>query len=204
MVKDLFNVIGPYIHLESLHSTQFHLPFHLHFINHWEPKLRQTYQPANGGPVPACTPWHTWISLITSLALPDYSRLYSVVDCQLDCMCVSFKSWSSRRVRVCVCVCIPGGVWLLIAHHILESQKHISSNFSHVLWLKQCPDTLQSQSHQAYHWTLTKLLLQVFFFLKSLIKDQDPGALHSELKCIRIRCVCVCAWSIKRLNIKHM
>lgn len=97
-------------------------------------------------------------------------RLYSVVDCQLDCMCASYKSWSSRLECVCLCVCkcvcVPGGVWLLIAHHILESQKHISSNSGHALWLKQCPDTLQSQSHQAYQWTLTELLLLLFFFLK--------------------------------------
>lgn len=134
MVKDLFNVIGPYIHLESLHSTQFHLPFHLHFINHWEPKLRQTYQPANGGPVPACTPWHTWISLITSLALPDYSRLYSVVDCQLDCMCVSFKSWSSRRVRVCVCVRVYTGGCLT-----LDCAPHSWITETHLLQFQPCP-----------------------------------------------------------------
>lgn len=126
-------------------------------------------------------------------------RLYSVVDCQLDCMCASCKSWSSRLECVCLCVCkcvcVPGGVWLLIAHHILESQKHISSNSGHALWLKQCPDTLQSQSHQAYQWTLTELLLLLFFFFKKKKLDQ-----RSRSRCppLRVRlhyntvCVCVC------------
>lgn len=45
--------------LDEAQSPSLFPPSLLHFINHHELKLRQIYQLANGGPVPACTPLHT-------------------------------------------------------------------------------------------------------------------------------------------------
>lgn len=118
---------------KALGESLFH-SFVPHFINHHELKLRHIYQLANGGPVPACTPLHTWISLITSLALPDYSQTLPWIGLPTVCMCVC-----KRVLFLCV-----GGVggrrlsWLLIAHHLLHSEEHISSNSRRALWLKQC------------------------------------------------------------------
>ena len=113
------------------------------FINHHQLQKRQIYQLANGGPVPACTPLHTWISLITSLALPDCSQHFSRLDCQLDyvCVCVCACVCVCVCVSACVCVCEMGvrvRVWLLIAYHFLDAEEHISSNSSLAVWLKQC------------------------------------------------------------------
>lgn len=104
MAKGLFNVILPYVHLDSLHSTQFHLPFHLHFIIHLESKLRQIYQLANGGPVAACTPWHTWISLITSLALQP------IIQCSRLPAALYVCKFQKLKFK-CVCVCVHRGVF---------------------------------------------------------------------------------------------
>lgn len=72
---------------KALGESLFH-SFVPHFINHHELKLRHIYQLATGGPVPACTPLHTWISLITSLALPDYSQTLPWIGLPTVCMCV--------------------------------------------------------------------------------------------------------------------
>ena len=108
-----------------------------HFINHHALKLRHIYQLANGGPVPACTPLHTWISLITSLALPDYSQTLPWIGLPTGlCVCVCAREWFFFFVFFLGGVCRLS--WLLIAHHLLHSEEHISSNSRRALWLKQC------------------------------------------------------------------
>ena len=140
-----------------------------HFINHHELKLRHIYQLANGGPVPACTPLHTWISLITSLALPDYSQTLP---------------WIGLPTGLCVCVCarecffffffFRGGLQIVLT---LDCTPPSTFWRTHLLQFPPCPvietvsgsDTPRSQSHQAYHCAVTVPLLR---FKKSLIKDR--------------------------------
>lgn len=144
--------------------------FLLHLINHHELQLRQIYQLANGGPASACTPLHTWISLITPLALPDYSQLCIELDCWLDCVFL----WLSKLVRkraegegllTLDCTPLSGSR----GTHFLQFQLYS------VIETVSDSDTPHLQSHQRYHHTV---IVPPLRFKKSLIKDR-----HCALCC---------------------
>lgn len=115
------------LNLAKLRVKSLFLSFLPHFINHHEVKLRQIDQLAEGGLVPACTPLHTWISLITSLALPDHrqhSRLYVCV-CKSVHVCVEGRRGFSWLLTLdCTRLSGFGGT------HLLQ--------FQLAVWLKQC------------------------------------------------------------------
>lgn len=124
-------------------------------------------------------------------------RLYSVVDCQLDCMCASCKSWSSRLECVCLCVCkcvCTGGCLTL------DCAPHSWITETHLLQFRPCPVIETMSRHPAVSVppgiSLNSNRAPVTaFFLKKKKLDQ-----RSRSRCppLRVRlhyntvCVCVC------------